>query len=324
MKKDDPNFLDLEDEKEELNAEQAPVSSSASKPDKAKRKTKREKGPTRKSSLAKLPLIVGGGVVMLGVALFVVWNTMVTPKESPYEPIATDFVPIPSESNPMSSDNASEMARADRPEDNDLGQLPSHDTSKQLALLVDAIEAQDVSSRDLSQRVTTLGENQRQLFLQLDGLSENSSQDSGGSSGINSKEKEQLLSAIRKLQQSQDAINGRLSAIESNAKASVNRVAEMASRAQAEVAGLNEVVKQLREGDVGASNRPRVQGKDIELMTVTTGYAFLRMTDDQEKQFTLQVGEPLRGYGKVERITALGCIHAGGEKIEPLGGVCQL
>lgn len=71
----------------------------------------------------------------------------------------------------------------------------------------------------------------------------------------------------------------------------------------------------------------RVSGSDLHIIAVAEGLVFLRRLDledsDPNSELSLEPGEQLRGYGVVTRVTGGGCIHVGGEQLEPINGTCS-
>lgn len=67
---------------------------------------------------------------------------------------------------------------------------------------------------------------------------------------------------------------------------------------------------------------PRVTGEVLHIISAAEGIAFLRRMDTNSEPFSLEVGESLRGWGRVSRVTPLGCIHIGDEVIRPANSAC--
>ncbi len=138
----------------------------------------------------------------------------------------------------------------------------------------------------------------------------------------------ELSRAITQLSQGQNKLEGEIERLSRLSGEKIQAVQQQTSRLQAEIDSISSSVAdikttQSRTEQAQQQTQARVTGSDIEIISVTDGFAFLRKVGNGE-EFSLQVGESLRGYGEVQKITALGCIVAGSEKIEPVGGVCEL
>lgn len=67
---------------------------------------------------------------------------------------------------------------------------------------------------------------------------------------------------------------------------------------------------------------PFVVGSNLELISSTEGLAFLRRISGDKTPFSLEVGESLRGWGRVTRVTSLGCIYIGDKTLEAQNAQC--
>lgn len=152
-------------------------------------------------------------------------------------------------------------------------------------------------------------------------LEEIQSEATGKNSG---KVPEQLNRTIEQIIKNQKTLENRISRLSNGSGKEINDVKSETAELKAQMADIENTLKAIenKEKEQQAAKTQRISGNDVEIISVTNGFAFLRKVKGGE-QFSLQVGESLRGYGQVSEITALGCIVVGQEMIEPIGGVCE-
>lgn len=283
--------------------------------------SKARKKPSGKG-IGTVPLVIVGVLAVILIAVTVYLSFFMPQKRQSAPSLAGLSVPVESVNRPISkSKSAGSEPSIDRQQSSNREATSSDTGVRNQADYSDNVDAlpgtseTDILNESLTSDIANLKQSVESINVRLNNLSVSD----GSAQNVDADFKESLNSIWSR----QDEIEMALKELKLDA--SKLAVLEKQQRElKKSLSDFGDAVGKSKS-DTGETKPtpPRVTGNDIEIVSVTSGFAFLRHIDNGE-EFSLQIGEGLRGYGEVSRITTLGCIYAGTEKIEPVGGVCEL
>lgn len=303
-------ILDLDD-KDEAAPQSADSEQSAAQETSKPAKTK---APMDKK--AKAVVFIAGAAVLAGAA----WGAyMLT--QAPASPQQVTAVKAEAEQDPSASESLAADAVFAEQGSQQLRETPleRHGMHAQIDALERRIEGIENTLQQYNQVLTQFNTAMRSLREDLNARPVRS--DDWESAGLTStveleREMSQMRDEIqvlqRQLQRQSDA-----------ADATERRLRELQSNQSQSNASASTSTNRNPANTTTTPTEPaRVTGENLHVISAAEGIAFLRRTDINGEPFSLEVGEMLRGWGRVSRVTPFGCIHIGDEIIRPANSAC--